>query len=580
MGKLHLNNIKLRDKLLLMYLLSVFIPIVVTNVVFYHVTTNNIRNQKIRDANIALEKLQRELRSVIDEAAGISYLYYIDPVLNEHLNRTYESDIEYVEAYNTAMKGVFNKSEQAYGTIASTVIYSDNPTILTSGTILPLTDAVRSADWYAQFRRTSVSYPVLIHSGNDFSFVQRLDYAASGSYTQIVKIDLNMSTVRRLFADSGFEGSVYFVHPDGTVQYTDDREVDWRTGATPMSTVALPEKPIAFSKHYANNNYLNGWSLHGVMDEKAVLQEVRKSSAFVFYMACINFLLPSLIIAAISRSIHVRLVRILRHMKKVKNQHFETIPYEESRDEIGQLTGEFNRMTQRIDSLIHDVYMADIQKKDLEIKRRQAQLQALHSQINPHFLFNALETIRMRSLIKGEAETARTINRLSKIFRKAIVWNRDWVTVREEMELIECFLEIQKYRFGDKLEYRLTVEEAVHDLRIPKMTFLPFVENASIHGIESSPGIGLITVHIGYAAGRLAFRLTDNGVGIPPERLESIVRYLQGGDEMGEHVGMKNAYYRLKLCYKDSFDFAIRSEEGKGTAIEILLPPKPETPVS
>lgn len=572
MYRFHLNHVKLRDKLLLMYLFAVFIPIVLTNIVFYNVTTNNIKSQKTRDADIALEQLQRELRSVIDEAAGISYLYYIDPVLNEHLEKRYVSQIEYVEAFNSNMKGVFNKSDQAYRTIKSTVIYTDNPTILSSGSIQGLTPEIRGSDWYRRFITTRVTYPVLIHSGDTFSLVQRLDYPADHHYSNLIKIDLNLDTVNRLFTDSGFEGKMYFVHPDGTIQYTNDRAVDWQSGTARLQDTPLPDKSILFNKIYSNNNYLNGWSLQGVMDERMVLQEVHKSRAFVIYLACINFLLPSLLLAAISRSIHVRLVRILRHMKKVKHQSFEPIPYEETRDEIGQLTGEFNRMTARINSLINDVYVAELQKKDLELKQRQAQLHALHSQINPHFLFNALETIRMRSLIKGETETARTIHHMAKIFRKSISWSRDWVTVREELELIECFLEIQKYRFADKLEYQLTVEDAVYEQQIPKMTFLPFVENASIHGIESSPGIGLIAIHIGFADNRLVFRLTDNGIGMSAEKLDAILHYLEQDDDMGDNVGMKNAYYRLKLVYKDSFEFFIASEVGKGTAVELRLP--------
>ncbi|MUT67498.1 HAMP domain-containing protein [Paenibacillus sp. NEAU-GSW1] len=571
MGRFHLNHLKLRDKLIFMYFLCVFIPIVLTNIFFYNVSTNNIINQKTHDADIALEQLQRELRAVIDEAAGISYLYYIDPVLNDHLNHHYASQAEYIEALNEKMRGMFNKSEQAYHTTNSTIIYTDNKTMLASGNILPLTESVVAEPWYQDFIQTNVSYPYLYVNDSQISMIQRMNNTVT-SVNSIVKIDLNMATVRQLFANSGFEGNIYFVHPNQTVHFANDKEMDWSSGTLPITKVEKPEKPIEFNKLYANNNYLNGWALHGVMDEKNVLHEVRKSGSFIFYLAALNFLLPTIIIVVISRSIHHRLVRILIYMKKVKHQQFEPIPYEDSRDEIGQLTSEFNRMTARIDNLINDVYMADIQKKDLEIRQRQAQLHALHSQINPHFLFNALETIRMRSLMKGEGETARTINYMAKIFRKSISWKRSWVTIREEIELIECFLEIQKYRFGDKLQYQLTVEDAVYDQMIPKMTFLPFVENASIHGVEGSPAIGLIALHIGLSGNRLVFRLSDNGMGMTESKLDELLHYLKDDDTIGDNVGMKNVYTRLKLCYPDAFEFDIQSEHGKGTTVELRLP--------
>lgn len=575
MRRFHLNHIKLRDKWMLMYLFCVLAPIVLTNVIFYHVTTNNIRNQKMHDANIAIEQQQRELRAVFEEAAGISYLYYIDPILNAHLNHTYQSSIEYVEAFAN-VKGIFYRSNQATNTISSTTIYTSNPTILSSGMIMPLSDNIIKSDWYAHFIQSNVSYPLIIRNGSTFSLVQNLNYSTvqDSSYVNLIKMDLNINTINQLFVNSGFEGKVYLVDPAGTINFSNDDSLEWSSEKLSFDSIELPSKAITFNKTYYNNNYLNGWSLHGVMDEKQVLQEVRKSRSFVLYLALINLAASSVIILLISRSIHVRLVRILQHMKKVRDQKFNKIEDLDSRDEIGQLMMEFNRMTDRISSLINDVYVADILNKDLEIKQQQAKLNALHSQINPHFLFNALETIRMRSLIKGEAETAKVIQRMSKIFRNSIKWSRNWVTIREEVELIQCFLEIQKYRFGDKLEYQITVDESVYDQYIPKMTFVPFVENASIHGIESIPGIGLITVQIGYADDWLVFKIMDNGIGITPEKLEEIMRYLNHDDSMGNHVGMKNAYYRLKLCYNNEFKFHIYSDNGKGTVIEIHLPPR------
>lgn len=152
----------------------------------------------------------------------------------------------------------------------------------------------------------------------------------------------------------------------------------------------------------------------------------------------------------------------------MKHQQFEPIKQPETSDEIGQLTAEFNRMTLTIHRLINDVYVADIEHKNLELQRRHAQLNALQSQINPHFLFNALETIRMRSLMKDEDETARIIQHMAKIFRNALTWNRDKVSIREELEYVTCFLEIQKYRFGDKLNYTIDLDPEAAGVPFPR----------------------------------------------------------------------------------------------------------------
>jgi two-component system sensor histidine kinase YesM len=178
----------------------------------------------------------------------------------------------------------------------------------------------------------------------------------------------------------------------------------------------------------------------------------------------------------------------------------------------------------------------------------------------------------MRSVIKEEGETAEIIHKMSKILRKSISWSRDWISVAEEMEAVKCFLEIQKYRFDEELDYSIQVEDEAIGLKVPNMIFLPFVENASIHGIESIPGKGVIRISIGLEQGRLVFRLSDNGIGMSPDKLEEIRRYLNRDDVIGERVGMKNAYYRLKLIYRDRFSFDIQSKEGEGTSIEIGLP--------
>lgn len=259
-------------------------------------------------------------------------------------------------------------------------------------------------------------------------------------------------------------------------------------------------------------------------------------------------------------------------MKSLRGNRFEQIPYSRERDEVGELAVEFNRMSKRMEHLINDVYVAEIQKKEMILRERQAQLNALHSQINPHFLFNALESIRMRSQMKGEEQTAQTIQNMAIIFRKSIMWNKSFVTIREEVELIECFLEIQKYRFDKKLQYHIEIDQTVLDLTIPKMAFLPFVENASIHGIENVPGIGYISIQIAQEHDQIVFIISDNGVGIDQEKLDELHRYFQEDTPMDNSIGMKNVITRLKIHYGESFSFTIASHQNSGVRITLRLP--------
>jgi two-component system sensor histidine kinase YesM len=392
------------------------------------------------------------------------------------------------------------------------------------------------------------------------------------NWEKVLKIELKMSTIHTIFSNLNVQGYVYLVDGEGEVAYSNDPETDWFSVRRPFDGLQIPSHSVLLRTSYPAGSLLGDWQMVAVVSEKDIFSELRKSREFVYWMAGINLIVPTLIIAWIARSITARLGNILRYMKRVKNQHFDTMRQAESNDEIGQLTGEFNRMTLQIRSLINDVYVADIRQKSLELERRKAQLNALQSQINPHFLFNALETIRMRSVIKKESETAKIIHNMAKLFRSALTWKRDMVAIREEMEFVNCFLEIQQYRFGDRLTFDISVEPEAEELLIPKFVYLPFVENACIHGVEQVKKGGHIELRIHADKEMAYFFIRDNGNGMPREQKEKIRSYLDEEEELGERIGVQNVIYRLKLIYGDAFLFELESESGAGTAVRIGIP--------
>jgi two-component system sensor histidine kinase YesM len=571
-----LHNLKLRSKLIVIYVICVFIPIVLTNVLFYQVTTINIKNQKTADAEQAITLLQAELGALIDDAAGTSYLYSIDNQLSKHLNTNHTSYESYVESLST-VSNLFNRADQEYKTIGTVTIMSNNPTILTSGHIIKLEDEIRNTDWYSQIKNYNHTYPHLYVTYDSISVIQKLSDRRYVDYDNVVKIDLNSNYITQMLELSSFEGDIYFLDPSNQARYGrlaggQPSELITADRTLSLEQIPKPNKAIVIGKQYQTNRYLGGWTIYGVLDEEKILYDVRQSGQFILWFAGINILVPTLVILIISRSIHTRIRNILKHMKSIKGKNFERIPFNRERDEVGELAVEFNRMSERIENLINDVYIAEIQKKELELRERQAQLNALHSQINPHFLFNALETIRMRSLMKGETQTAKTIQNMARIFRQSILWNRSFVTIRDELELIESFLEIQKYRFDSKLEYHIEIDQTLMDIEIPKMAFLPFVENASIHGIENIPGIGYITIQIAQEHNQIVFIITDNGVGMDQEKIKELQSYYHEDAAMGDSIGMKNVITRLKIYYGQSFNFTIASDQGKGSRISLHLP--------
>jgi len=585
--RLSLNNIRLRNKMFILYMFSVFIPIVLTNVIFYNVTTTNVKNQRMKDISRAVEQINNDLRTKIEDAVTISSLFNTDYNLNQILETDYEDPAAYIEAYDSYFRRILNSYTPVYTSVQSIKIYVENPTMLHSGGIGYLSTEMKMTNWYKQMEQRDNPYPIFIRTEQEdvylktdtsirldtFSFIREMNYYESKKHwRKFVKIDFKASAIEQIFQNRNLQGNMYLVNDRGQIEYTTDPALDWSREAINYGSLEFPDDAIVLQTEDFYVSYLKDWHIIGIVSEEEVLRDVRQSREFIFVLACLNILIPTLIILWITRSLNERLIRILRHMKKVKNQNFDTIKQDEYRDEIGQLTSEFNRMTIQVKSLIDDVYIADIQTKSLELERRKAQLNALQSQINPHFLFNALETIRMRSLIKDETETAKIIQNMAKLFRTSLTWGKDRVTVSEEIEFILCFLEIQKYRFGDRLTYHIQVDPSAEKCMVPKMMFLPFVENASIHGIEPLRQGGEIEILVEHEEAELVFSIRDNGIGMNKEKVQQFYGYLESEEEIGERIGVQNVIYRLKLIYGGSFQLLIDSEPGKGTFIQVRVP--------
>lgn len=582
-----LDHIRLRGKMFILYFLCVFIPIIITNLVFNHVTTNNVRQTRIEEVSRAVEQIYNEFLYEVEDAIAISSVFYTDYNLNDILERKYEHPADYVLAYDSYYRRILSSYTPVYTSVQNIKIYINNPTMLHSGGIGFISEEVEQSEWYRELKRHDTSHPIFVrsvqedqyeltvpdHARDTFSVIRRLNYyTANNQWEKILKIDLRTAVIHQIFNNLNLQGEVYILNKERQIEFTTDPAIDWVNELISYEEMPVATGYIEFEKAYSGISFLEDWSIVAVISESEILNAVKQSRKFVIILASINIIIPTLIIVWITRTLNVRLARILHHMKRVKNQNFDIIKGEIPRDEIGQLTGEFNRMTMQIKRLIDDVYIADIAQKNLALQSRNAQLRALQSQISPHFLFNAMETIRMRSLMKHEHETANIIHNLAKIFRNSLVWNKDMVSVAEEMEFINCFLEIQQYRFGDKQKYDVQVAEDALPCLIPKMTFLPFVENASIHGVEPVKMGGMITLRIKRTDQQLIFQLEDNGVGMDEETIERLYSYLDHLDEMGDRIGIQNVLYRLKLYYDDRFSFEIDSEVGKGTKLLIVLP--------
>ena len=571
-----MNDTRLRNKMLLVYFLCIFIPMIITNTIFYNTISDNVRDRRVRDIDRAVEQIRNDFRTHIGEAVELSAFFYADYNTNDALERAYGSEAEFLDAYDQYLWPVLNNYSSISNTLQNITIYVDNPTMLHSGNIGWLSEELKQTSWYSSSMLDSRSYPAFTRMETDgefdyFSLVRRLDYYARRMhYEKLLKIDFKMIDLMEVFTTLNIPGDLYLINPEGQIEYTTNPDINWRESLVPYAVES--KDIIEFKKDFGEISHLSGWTIAATVHDTEVIEEVRKSRGFILWSACLMIVVSTVIILLIVRSINTRVVKVLKHMKKVKNQNFEMISGEESSDEIGQLTVEFNHMIMQIKTLIDDVYVAEIRAKSLELERRKAQWNALQSQINPHFLFNALETIRMRSLLKKETETAKMIQSMAKVFRSSLTWNEDQIPVEKELEFVKCFLDIQQYRFEEKLEYTLDVSPEALVCKVPKMIFLPFVENSCIHGIETLAEDGRIDIRIAVIGNELVFTVSDNGGGMRQEVVDMLYRYLESDDMMGERIGVQNVIYRARMIYGDKFGFDVNSRLGEGTQITLTLP--------
>ncbi|MGG4147459.1 sensor histidine kinase [Paenibacillus algorifonticola] len=577
-----LNNIRLRNKMFLVYFLGVIAPIILTNAIFYNIITENVKEQRINDIDRAVEQIKNEFQLMVDQGVGLSSFFYADYKTNEVLNMNFTHTEDYVEAYDLYLRSILNNYSPFSSSLQNKTIYVDNPTLLNSGNIGILSDEVREEEWYKLWLKEASPQPVFVRIEDpegqfqSFSLLRRMDYFADRmDKEKLIKLDFKTIDITEIFSNLNVKGDMYLLGPGDRIEYTTNQAIDWQTNTKHLYSSLKTDNLIQFEKGYGSISYLRGWKIVGTINEHEIIKEELKSRYFILWSGCVMMIFPTVIILIITRSINVRIIEILKHMKKVKTQNFQMIMYGEARDEIGQLTLEFNNMIMQIKTLINDVYITAIQKKSLELERRKAQLNALQSQINPHFLFNALETIRMRSLLKQEKETAKMIQSMAMILRSSLTWNKEWVTVEEELGFIMCFLEIQKYRFEDKLKYQVDVEPEARACVVPKMVFLPFVENASIHGIEPLKKGGGIDIRIGIEENFVVFSVQDNGIGMNGEQVSRLYDYLTTEDIIGDRIGIQNVIYRGKMLYGDRMLFEVHSGPGEGTRIVLKIPTNP-----
>jgi len=315
-----------------------------------------------------------------------------------------------------------------------------------------------------------------------------------------------------------------------------------------------------------------GWTLVSWIPKGEVLKPARELIVGILFSSALLLLFSVFMVFFLSHRITKPLKMLQRKLGKIGSGSFVVSVPVVRNDEIGELAMALNRMSKEIADLIQ-------KNKEEENKRRLLQLQTLEYQINPHFLYNTLDSVNMLARKHNDTLIADIVTYLSRLFRISLNQGREMITVEEELRHVTYYLKIQEIRFVDQLYWEIQADDSLMRVRIIKFLLQPLVENSINHGIRKRSEPGYIYIRVWAEPDHLVLEVEDDGVGMDAERLEQVRQSLnEWGEEHEQHLGfgLRNVHQRIRLHYGPGYGLTINSEKNGGTTVTIRLPYHPE----
>lgn len=324
------------------------------------------------------------------------------------------------------------------------------------------------------------------------------------------------------------------------------------------------------------------WKLVYILPRNELMKDVNQIRITLYVFIIVGVIISAILAFFVSKSISKpidTIIAVIKHFG-AGNLSAKIYGYNDRKDEIGVLAAEFNKMHSQINTLVKTNYHATIKKKEAEIE-------ALQAQINPHFLYNTLDCINFIAHNHKVFQICDIVQALGDLMRVSIRKDNNFILVREEINYILNYVTIQKMRYKNKLDFTLNINEEIYDYFIPKLILQPILENAIVHGIGEKIGAGIVVLNGRIEKDSLVFEMIDDGIGFDDEALKNMLKqnlseYERIGEEMkysnstntsgrGNGIGILNVDMRLKLLYGPEKGVMITSEKGKGTKVVIKI---------
>ncbi|CAM4124266.1 sensor histidine kinase [Paenibacillus alkaliterrae] len=573
----------LNRKLSFLLLVSILVPLLSLGY-FSYTTASDVTEEKAKQAGMSiLRQIDTNLEFVVKDIENMSLFLIGNKEVQQYLSNKGDDAVKQTQMIEFLSNLVYSKPY-----ISDITIYPkykshpvSNTTILQSG----LPDITQKEPDYfeAHPRWWSSVYENHTNVGvkRVISLVRPVRNMFSFEQIGMLVISLDEQSVARMLKQSVIEGDDYTMLVDsegrilssGTNSSMNGSLEDFLPGLMPFTKTT---GSVNYGEQASKKTilYLTVPDVNWTLVRAIPYAEYRSQNRYVLALTAVSVGLAGLLIASLVVFFVKRVTRpllMLTHFLKDTDPEEPIQPYPvESMDEVGQLVRSYNKLGGRIERLTEQV-------KHNESLKKEADMQALQAQINPHFLYNTLSSIHWMALMNEDMKTANMVGSLSDFLRFSLNKGAPYCPVEQEIAHARHYANIQSIRYPDKFEIRFFVDPAMHGRMMLKLLLQPLIENALIHGIQKREGKGVIHVHAVMQGATMNFVVDDTGTGMEPDRLSDVLSRLYPPDDREQPIeqgsyGLRNVHQRLLLHYGNEAGLTIESMEGIGTRVTFTIP--------
>lgn len=581
-----MNDLKLRTKLFLSFGCVVLIPVLIVGVFLTRELRNMALNNALEQITANVERVKKRTGDMLNVPYDISYRLSNDNRLEEAANHRYETVYDVVRAYWNYPD--FREFVRLYKEVSSVRLYIDNPTIIDNWEFLQPDKAVTQQDWYttALAQRGLISWNYIRDSRNNkyyLSLIRKIDFLEQRTHGVLI-INVNTDMLNSILNQEAFETIIVDEHDNIVASNRVDmlgktlldinlKSVSHFAGQGPYDVTIEGKHSKMLIDDWHPGASLNSLRIISIFSVESIVSEANHIILLAFSVISAALVMAIVLIYYFSRLLAKRMLHLSKHISKVASGNLGVTLVIDGKDEIGQLARQFNHMVRNINELVVEVQESNRQKSEIELRQNEIKFKMMASQINPHFLFNALESIRMKIHLRGHGDIAQVVRLLGKMMRNNLEVGNGKIELQRELETVNCYLVIQKFRYDDRLTYELHVDPRAAHIPIPPLIIQPLVENSVIHGLERQITGGIVRVDVRVEGQLVRVQVSDNGAGISEPRMSEIQQLLESKDDFEtNNIGLRNVHLRLQLTYGPDYGLNIASQIGFGTQISFALP--------